>query len=281
MKRLILKSQKAFTLLEMLIVVAIVAMLAAILFPVFSRAREVGRRSTCQMNLRQIGIAFQQYTQDSDGWISPKTLGNATPRQISWPSMLVPYIKNTQIFVCPSQTTNDVWTAPNPKFIDVNAGSTKKPRYCGYSHGDVTSASMGVPFAGKPITYSRNLIVSRSWIKPSFLRRKSGFLAIAATSTTSGPVLHEAAVEDPSGTIHIVDAITGGTNAPNSACGGGASALISIDGEVNTDHYRDAESSKPAYRHSEGFNALYGDGHVKWRQWGSTSAGEWSIQAND
>ncbi len=281
MKRLILKSQKAFTLLEMLIVVAIVAMLAAIVFPVFSRARENARRSTCQSNLKQIGLAFQQYVSDSDGMIAPKTLGSNTPKQVSWPSMIVPYTKSTQVFVCPSQTTNDFWTAPNPRFIDVNAGSTKKPRYCGYSHGDVTSGDSAAPFYRKPITYSRNLIVSKSWINRSFIRCKSGFLAVSATSTTSGPVLHEAAVEDPSGTIHIIDAMTGGTNTANSPCGGGASAMISIDGEVNTDLFPNAESSKPAYRHLDGFNALYGDGHVKWRQWGSTKIGEWSIQAGD
>ncbi len=57
---------RGFTLVELLIVIAIVAVLAAILFPLFARAREAGRRTRCLANLRQIGVAFEMYTQDYD-----------------------------------------------------------------------------------------------------------------------------------------------------------------------------------------------------------------------
>jgi prepilin-type N-terminal cleavage/methylation domain-containing protein len=59
--------KKAFTLIELLVVIAIIAILAAILFPVFGRARENARRSACISNLKQIGLAATQYTQDYDG----------------------------------------------------------------------------------------------------------------------------------------------------------------------------------------------------------------------
>ena len=56
-----------FTLIELLVVIAIIALLAAILFPVFSRVRENARRSSCQSNLKQLALGFQQYMGDNDG----------------------------------------------------------------------------------------------------------------------------------------------------------------------------------------------------------------------
>lgn len=65
------KSAAGFTLIEMLIVIAIIAILASILFPVFARARESGRQTTCLSNLRQMSLAFRMYTQDSDERVPP------------------------------------------------------------------------------------------------------------------------------------------------------------------------------------------------------------------
>jgi prepilin-type N-terminal cleavage/methylation domain-containing protein len=55
------KTVSGFTLIELLVVIAIISLLAAILFPVFARARENARRASCQSNLKQIGLAFEQY----------------------------------------------------------------------------------------------------------------------------------------------------------------------------------------------------------------------------
>ncbi len=57
---------KGFTLIELLVVIAIIAILAAILFPVFARAREKARQTSCLSNLKQIGTAMMMYVQDYD-----------------------------------------------------------------------------------------------------------------------------------------------------------------------------------------------------------------------
>ena len=57
--------RRAFTLIEILVVIAIIGILSALLFPVLSTARENGRKTACLSNMHQLGLAFQQYTQDS------------------------------------------------------------------------------------------------------------------------------------------------------------------------------------------------------------------------
>jgi prepilin-type N-terminal cleavage/methylation domain-containing protein len=61
-----MKHSKGFTLIELLVVIAIIAILAAILFPVFAQAREKARQITCASNMKQLGLAIMQYTQDFD-----------------------------------------------------------------------------------------------------------------------------------------------------------------------------------------------------------------------
>jgi prepilin-type N-terminal cleavage/methylation domain-containing protein/prepilin-type processing-associated H-X9-DG protein len=64
-----LSRRQGFTLIELLVVIAIVAVLAAILFPVFARAREKARQSTCLNNQRQLATALQLYAQDHDEYL--------------------------------------------------------------------------------------------------------------------------------------------------------------------------------------------------------------------
>ena len=100
----------AFTLIELLFVIAIIAILAAILFPVFARARENARRSSCQSNLKQIGLGMIQYAQDYDEQVLPPSIyvGNNNPLNDAWFNLVQPYIKSKQVFNCPSDTSTQL-----------------------------------------------------------------------------------------------------------------------------------------------------------------------------
>lgn len=103
-----MKKRHGFTLIEILVVIAIIALLASILFPVFAKARENARRASCQSNLKQIALGVMQYTQDYDERL---VISNSGPLYGSaqddtawglWMLHLYPYLKSTQIFRCPS-----------------------------------------------------------------------------------------------------------------------------------------------------------------------------------
>jgi len=110
--------RRAFTLIELLVVIAIIAILAAILFPVFGRARENARRTSCLSNLKQIGLGSIQYVQDYDEQLYPHRFNSTTnplaaqasaagvsgvaSDKIFWPTLLQPYVKSYQVFQCPS-----------------------------------------------------------------------------------------------------------------------------------------------------------------------------------
>ena len=127
-----LKTTKSgFTLIELLVVIAIIAILAAILFPVFGRARENARRSSCQSNLKQIGLGILQYTQDYDERFCPQDLTNGT----TFAYVLQPYVKSRQIFVCPSASGDE----KDPNVFTYNDGK---------DHNWASKAPDGITYVG-------------------------------------------------------------------------------------------------------------------------------------
>lgn len=98
-----------FTLIELLVVIAIIAILAAILFPVFAKAREKARQSSCLSNVKQIMLAELSYAQDYDEKLPLAiSLHGAPPPIWSYFDIIGPYCKSTQIFICPSDRTGAV-----------------------------------------------------------------------------------------------------------------------------------------------------------------------------
>ena len=94
--------RKGFTLIELLVVIAIIAILAGILFPVFSRAREKARQTSCLSNVKQLLYATNMYAQDNDESVPWHELSDGA-NTWSWRSMILPYSKNRGLYFCPSK----------------------------------------------------------------------------------------------------------------------------------------------------------------------------------
>jgi prepilin-type N-terminal cleavage/methylation domain-containing protein/prepilin-type processing-associated H-X9-DG protein len=94
--------RRGFTLIELLVVIAIIAVLAAILFPVFAQARERARQTSCASNTRQIGLGILMYAQDFDETLPPVAYEDGAGDDHQWTELIQPYLKNRQMFLCPS-----------------------------------------------------------------------------------------------------------------------------------------------------------------------------------
>jgi prepilin-type N-terminal cleavage/methylation domain-containing protein len=92
--------RRAFTLIELLVVIAIIAILAAILFPVFARAKEAAKASSCLSNARQLGISVHLYQADYDDTFPLSAYATSTSFLI-WHDLIDPYVKNKQVWLCP------------------------------------------------------------------------------------------------------------------------------------------------------------------------------------
>lgn len=120
--------KKGFTLIELLVVIAIIAILASILFPAFAAARQSAQRTSCASNLRQIGTAMAQYTQDNNE-LYPSIDASGTPTPL--PILLQPYAGDKRLFICPTgewtigpSSTPLAWNTTATLSYGVNIGLT-------------------------------------------------------------------------------------------------------------------------------------------------------------
>ena len=137
------RQARGFTLVELLIVIAITAMLAAIVLAVFPRARGMAQRGQCVAHLRQLTQAARMYAQDYDQRLVPARAGGAPApsRGYTWCVLLQPHIRNREILVCPRD--------PEPR---PTAGSTCLPHSYGINYQLTYNTGWGAGSLAKKLT---------------------------------------------------------------------------------------------------------------------------------
>ena len=189
MSKITYSKVKGFTLIELLVVIAIIAILAAILFPVFARARENARRSSCQSNLKQLGLGIIQYNQDYDErypFNNAGTVGAGVRN--TWDLQIQPYTKSMQVLTCPSDTSTPRIALGAP-YGDV----TRSYILAGYVNG-VSLAEVNAP-ALTTMLLEKN-------------GQESGQPALTATAWDRYTIMGHTDQEAANGLYHLNDAMT-------------------------------------------------------------------------
>ena len=149
--------RRAFTLVELLVVVGVLALIVALLFPGHHGRRENPRKSACQNNLKQIALCFKQYQNDFDAHypLFMVTTGSSTGTPpYGWADALQPYIKNAAIYQCPADvltgTDDPTKSGSNDYFYNANFMVFSKGKWTG-----APETMLGAP--------SQTILVGERW----------------------------------------------------------------------------------------------------------------------
>jgi len=239
---------KGFTLIELLTVIAIIAVLAAILFPVFSRAREQARKATCQSNLKQLGLTMMMYTQDYDERMMPAMI--ETDDAYRWPQILAPYIKDRAFVTCPDADYSQLMgSAPGFTYQDTFTSVAGDPSYKFYYYGVYPSYGYNYAYLSPDPSCPDG--------PDSCVTRDS-----PGTDTVGVSI---AAIDEPASTIAMADSATTTSGTPGFHYG---YYVITPPAWWDTTSY---PNGRIDLRHNETANVLFADGHVKALKLGALS----------
>ncbi len=248
------RTRKGFTLIELLVVIAIIAILAAILFPVFAKAREKARQTTCASNEKQLGLALVQYVQDYDEVMPEATLCaniyNSSLPHYSWRFQLYPYVKSIGAYICPDDTTNPA-----------NGLVGGYPIY--ESGFDVTD---DVPSSYDVVKQYHNPLSAQTAAAQNTASMLLGHAG------DNDPEVQLSTIQSPAQTIWLIESAPN-INTATGQCWNTPCKDVLTGGMSNTDYTVDQRASfqpgqsnyyKLSPFHNGGQNYGFDDGHVKW-----------------
>lgn len=248
-----------FTLIELLVVISIIAIIAAILFPVFAKVREKARQTDCLSNMKQIGLAFAQYSDDYDEK-QPNGVNWFYPGGNGWAGQVYAYVKSSSVFICPDDSSlghssyayNGNNTNPNTKTVD------------GYSVAKYSSPSKTV------LLFE---VVGNHNVAPDLFTIQTDD---STTDGTGGISPAGWGASNGQGLKYTSWVLNGAGNYFD------ASTLKAATGYFkNTTPADRPNFAAPTGRHTDGSNFLMADTHAKWLRGAAVTSGTTNPNASD